>query len=76
MHHTDCGLSRLTGPEHEALIADFVGVDEVTVKDLALDNPVAAVRYDLERLRSVVSGPDATFASLIYDLESGVVYPC
>lgn len=76
MHHTDCGLSRLTDPEHEALIADFVGVDEATVKDLALDNPVAAVRYDVERLRSVVSGPDTTVAGLIYDVESGVVYPC
>lgn len=76
MHHTDCGLSRLSDPEHATLIADFVGIDEGAVDDLSLDDPVIAVRRDVARLRSMIPGPGTSVEGLVYDLEAGVVYPC
>ena len=72
VHHTDCGLCRLSSPEHAPLIASYVGVTTEEVTDLALADPLTAVRRDVDRLRSVVS-PDTTVTGLVYDLESGAV---
>jgi carbonic anhydrase len=74
VHHTDCGLRRLAGPEHASLIASYAGVTTEEVTDLALADPLTAVRRDVDRLRSVVS-PDTTVTGLVYDLESGTVRP-
>jgi carbonic anhydrase len=73
MHHTDCGLSRLASPDHVPLIAGYVGVTAEQVADLALADPLAAVRHDVNRLRAVVQSPDTTISGLVYDLESGTV---
>ena len=72
MHHTDCGLSRLATADHAPLIAGYVGVTPEEVADLALADPLAAVRHDVNRLRAVVQ-PDTTVTGLVYDLESGTV---
>ena len=72
MHHTDCGLRRLSAPDHASLIASYVGVTPEEVSDLALADPLTAVRRDVNKLRSVVS-PDTTVTGLVYDLESGTV---
>lgn len=72
VHHTDCGLRRLASPEHAPLIASYVGVSAEEVTDLALADPLTAVRRDVDRLRSVVS-PGTTVTGLVYDLESGGV---
>jgi carbonic anhydrase len=73
VHHTDCGLSRLSSPDHAQLIADYVGVTTEEVADLALADPLTAVRRDVNRLRSVVPSPDTTITGLLHDLESGTV---
>jgi carbonic anhydrase len=73
VHHTDCGLSRLSSPDHASLIADYVGITTEEVADLALADPLTAVRHDVDRLRSVVPSPDTTITGLVYDLESGTV---
>jgi carbonic anhydrase len=73
VHHTDCGLSRLSTPDHAPLIAGYVGVSTEEVADLALADPLAAVRHDVNRLRAVVQSPDTTITGLVYDLESGTV---
>jgi carbonic anhydrase len=72
VHHTDCGLCRLAGPDHAPLIASYVGVAAEEVADLALADPLTAVRRDVDRLRSVVQ-PGTTVTGLVYDLESGQV---
>jgi carbonic anhydrase len=72
MHHTDCGLSRLASPDHAPLIAAYVGVTAEEVPDLALADPLAAVRHDVNKLRALVQ-PDTTVTGLVYDLESGTV---
>jgi carbonic anhydrase len=73
MHHTDCGLSRLSAPDHAPLISGYFGVTAEEVAGLALADPLTAVRHDVNRLRSVVSSPDTTITGLVYDLESGTV---
>jgi carbonic anhydrase len=73
VHHTDCGLSRLSAPEHAPLMAGYVGVTAEEVAGLALADPLTAVRHDVNRLRSVVPSPDTTITGLVYDLESGTV---
>jgi carbonic anhydrase len=73
LHHTDCGLTRLTAPEHAPLLADYIGVTTEELAGLALADPLAAVRHDVNKLRSVVSAPDTTITGLVYDLESGTV---
>jgi carbonic anhydrase len=73
VHHTDCGLSRLSSPDHAPLIAGYFGVTTEEVADLALADPLTAVRHDVNRLRSVVSAPGTTVTGLVYDLESGTV---
>jgi carbonic anhydrase len=72
MHHTDCGLCRLSSPDHAPLIAKYVGVTIEEVTDLALADPLTAVRRDVSRLRSVVP-PGTPITGLVYDLESGSV---
>ena len=72
MHHTDCGLSRLTGPEHASLIADFAGVEASAVGALHVDDPVLAVQHDVALLNSL--GVLATPAvGLVYDIATGLV---
>ena len=48
MHHTDCGLARLDGPEQRGLMAYFFGVEEDEVAAKHLTDPVESVRTDLE----------------------------
>lgn len=72
MHHTDCGLSRLTGPEHARLLADFTGVEASEVAGLHVDDPVLAVQHDAALLNSL--GVLATPAvGLVYDIATGLV---
>ncbi len=51
IHHTDCGMSRLTNPAIQGQVAERLGlsVDEVSV--MAISDPVASVQDDIERLR-------------------------
>jgi carbonic anhydrase len=73
VHHTDCGLSRLTGPDYASLVADYVGVTTEEVAGLALADPFTAVRHDVDRLRAVLPSPGTTVTGLVHDLESGTV---
>jgi carbonic anhydrase len=52
LHHTDCGLCRLSAPDHAPLIVGYVGVVGEEVAGLALADPLTAVRRDVERLRA------------------------
>ncbi len=74
MHHTDCGLSRFTGPEHVQLLATFAGVEPEEVAALAVDDPIRAVQYDVARLDSLGVLSDKTvLTGLVFDMETGQV---
>ena len=44
MHHTDCGLARLDGPEQRGLMAYYFGVEEDEVAAKHLTDPFASVQ--------------------------------
>ncbi|OMC54635.1 hypothetical protein A5747_00495 [Mycobacterium sp. IS-836] len=73
MHHTDCGLARLDTPEHAALVADYIGINEDDVAKVTVADPWHAVNYDVHVLREVVRAPGTTVTGLVYDLDSGTV---
>ncbi len=39
MHHTDCGTSRLAGPEYVPLLAGYFGVDAEAVAGKCVTDP-------------------------------------
>jgi carbonic anhydrase len=72
MHHTDCGTSRLGGPEYAALLAAYFGVSEADVAGRHVTDPVASVRADIALLRSHPLLPRSLIASgIVYDVDSG-----
>ena len=71
LQHTDCGLARLA--QYEDLLAGYfgIGTDEVAAKHVA--DPSAAVRADVELLRTNPMLPDDLRVSgLVYDVETGL----
>jgi carbonic anhydrase len=74
MHHTDCGLSRLEGPEHASLLASFAGLEIPEVAALHVGDPVRAVQYDVARLRSLgILSSQTPVVGLVFDLAAGRV---
>jgi len=75
MHHTDCGLSRLSAPEHIPLIADYIGIAEHDAASVPVAEPWKTVEHDVGRLRQLVRSSKITVTGLVYDLETGTVRP-
>jgi carbonic anhydrase len=73
MHHTDCGLSRLTASKHAALVADYAGIAVDDVATLAIADPWRAVAHDARLLASFVPVPSTSVSALVYDLATGRV---
>ena len=74
IHHTDCGMSRLTNPAIQGQVAERLGlsVDEVSV--MAISDPVASVQDDIERLRQTPGTPDQLVVSgFVYDVSNGSI---
>jgi carbonic anhydrase len=71
MHHTDCGITRLTGqPE---LLSAFFEVDENSLAELAVTNPREAVALDVAALRAEASVPGISVSGLVYDVATGLI---
>ena len=74
MHHTDCGITRLGGPEHQELMAEYFGIDASEVPGKQVTDPYAAVRVDREVLRSnPLISPSLVVSGVVYDVGSGSV---
>ena len=71
MHHTDCGLSRLGGPEHLGLLAEHFGTTVDGVASVPVVDPWLSLRHDVTALRALVGTNPVT--GLLFDLESGTV---
>jgi carbonic anhydrase len=74
MQHTDCGMARLSGPEHQNLLAGYFGIEPEEVPGRKVADPVAAVQIDVEQLRGNPFMPSTLQVSgLVYDVENGHV---
>jgi carbonic anhydrase len=72
LHHTDCGITRLTGDP--AMLAQFFAVGEDQLAAKAVNDPRAAVAVDVAVLRTVPALPAGWFVSgLVYDVATGLV---
>ena len=72
LHHTDCGITRLTGDA--AMLAQFFAVGEEQLAAKAVSDPRAAVVVDVALLRGVPTLPAGWILSgLVYDVATGLV---
>jgi len=72
LHHTDCGIARLTGAP--AMLSRYFQIQEAELEAKAVTNPRAAVAVDVALLRSIPALPAAWLVSgLVYDVATGLV---
>jgi carbonic anhydrase len=70
--HTDCGITRLTGPQHRDQLAGLLGVSPAALADIPIADPHDAVRFDIEALAANPLLPDTLSVSgLVYDVATG-----
>jgi carbonic anhydrase len=72
LHHTDCGITRLTG--EPVMLSQYFQIAEADVKTKAVNDPRAAVTIDVASLRANPALPGAWIISgLVYDVSTGLV---
>lgn len=73
MHHTQCGMAKISQRDVRALLGD---IDEQHLQDfdlLAIDDQEQALRADVEAVRTSPLLPELTASGLLYDVSSGRV---
>jgi carbonic anhydrase len=74
IHHTQCGAGALADDGFRRSYAERIGVDESTVREHAVRDPVATVVTDVERLRSADSiSSRIKVSGHVYDVTTGLV---
>jgi carbonic anhydrase len=74
MQHTDCGITRLQGPEYRDGLAAFFGCGVDELESRSVGDPYAAVRGDIEILASNPLLPDdLSVTGVVYDVHTGRV---
>jgi carbonic anhydrase len=74
IHHTQCGAGLLADDEFRRSYAERVGVEESTLSERAVLDPVSTVTRDVERLRRAPSiSPRVTVSGHVYDVATGTV---
>jgi carbonic anhydrase len=69
LHHTDCGIRRLTGyPEQ---LAAFFEIPVADLDSKAVEDPYASVRIDVEIARHKL--PALLVSGLVYDVDTGLL---
>lgn len=72
LHHTDCGITRMTG--ETAKLAAFFGITPAELDEEAITDPYASVALDVAALRADPTLPGAwTVSGLVYDVATGRV---
>lgn len=72
MPHTDCRMAKSTDEEVHELIADRYGVDTRSIDFHTVPDQDAALRHDLQKIRSSPFLPaDLAVAGAIYDVRTG-----
>jgi carbonic anhydrase len=72
LHHTDCGINRLTGlPD---LLAEHFGVDKAELDSQHVTDPRASVAADVAALKANPFLPaELVISGLVYDVETGLI---
>ena len=74
IHHTDCGMSRLTNPVIRGQVSERLGLSVDDVSAMAINDPAGSVQDDVERLRHTSAMPDNLMVSgFVYDVRNGTV---
>ena len=74
IHHTDCGMSRLTNPAIQGQVAKRLGLSVDEVSAMAISDPTTSVQEDIERLRHTPGTPDQLVVSgFVYDVRNGTI---
>jgi carbonic anhydrase len=74
MGHTDCGITRLQGPEYRDGLAAFLGCEADQLESRHVGDPYAAVRGDVELMASNPLLPnDISVTGVVYDVHTGRV---
>jgi carbonic anhydrase len=74
IHHTQCGSGALADEEFRRRYAERIGVEESTLREHAVLDPVETVTRDVERLRSAPPvSPRITVSGHVYDVVTGLV---
>ena len=74
IHHTDCGMGRLAIPAIQQQLAERLGVSNDEVAAMAITDPTATVKDDIERLRHTPGTSDQLVVSgLLYDVADGTI---
>jgi carbonic anhydrase len=72
LHHTDCGINRLTG--YPELLADHFGVDKAELDSQPVTDPRASVATDVAALKANPFLPAELIVSgIVYDVETGLI---
>jgi carbonic anhydrase len=72
LHHTDCGITRLTGDP--AMLTRYFQIQEGELKAKAVSDPRAAVAVDVALLRTISALPGEWLVSgLVYDVATGLI---
>jgi carbonic anhydrase len=74
IHHTDCGSGMLADDELRDGFSARTGYDDATLAELAVLEPAATVRPDVERVLSDPRiSPRITVSGHVYDVRTGIV---
>ncbi|MEA2146228.1 MAG: carbonic anhydrase [Solirubrobacteraceae bacterium] len=74
IHHTQCGAGAFADDTFRHSYAERIGIDEATLHEHAILDPVATVTRDLEALRSAAAiSPRVTVSAHVYDVVTGLV---
>ena len=71
MHHTDCGITRLT--EKPDLLASYFEIEQSALQSKAVNDPRAAVAVDVAAFKASPLPGEWTVAGLVYDVKTGLV---
>jgi carbonic anhydrase len=71
IHHTDCGMTKFTGPVLRDMIRDQAGV-EVDMEFLSFEDPEQSARDDVDTIRGTKGFPEGvTVSGHVYDVRTG-----
>jgi carbonic anhydrase len=74
IHHTQCGAAALADDDFRHRYAERTGLEESDLREYAVEDPVATVSVDVERLRSAPAiSPRVRASGHVYDVVTGLV---
>jgi carbonic anhydrase len=74
IHHTQCGAGALADNGFRSTYAARIGVDQETLREHAVVDPVATVKHDVALVRAAPAvSPRVRVSGHVYDVTNGLV---